>query len=227
MYLLHDLAIDPALVWRSMNVHHSPLLLLAPRAWIFDPMQSSVVWAALDSCTAASLAATAAAVRAQTAGMQCMSPAAIAAVYALNPYAVAACVAKSMSTVRSLCIALAVWAAVRGTWWGFSGTYRRPLISAGRCALSEHAAVPEHGSTDACALYPRRRLLREVRQVARALRRAACGREGTALVVGLLTAEPLHDASGRLYCCVRCYRAGRLILACGRRDMAFHAQRVR
>ncbi|WFD38118.1 uncharacterized protein MJAP1_001066 [Malassezia japonica] len=113
-FLLNTLQVDPKAVWASLSVHHSPLLLVLDRL-ISDPVRSACTWIAMDVTTGLVLAAVASRL-AQNAGgrVKYLSPAAVAACYWMNPYAIACCAAKSMATLRVLLVALSVLFAVLG-----------------------------------------------------------------------------------------------------------------
>lgn len=110
--------VDPGALWASLSVHHSPLLLLLPDAFVGDALLSSVFFIALDVATAAALAGTAATLAAR--GMRTPAPAVVAALYMLHPYAIASCVAKSLGVLRAVLVACTVLFAVRGESAGLS-----------------------------------------------------------------------------------------------------------
>ncbi|WFD29101.1 hypothetical protein MSPP1_000106 [Malassezia sp. CBS 17886] len=113
-YLLDTMRVDPASVWSSLTVHHSPLLLLLPDAWVFDARRSAVLWIALDTATGAILGAVAS-LLAERRGKhwRSLSPAEVVTCYMLNPYAIACCAAKSTSALRALLLAASLLAALR------------------------------------------------------------------------------------------------------------------
>jgi len=82
MHLLDTVRVDPAEVWGSHSVHHSPLLLLLPRSWVMDPAASSVLWTCIDAATGAVIAYLAHLVVQRSSNKQSyLSPPAVAAMY--------------------------------------------------------------------------------------------------------------------------------------------------
>lgn len=114
--LLRSVHVAPRDVWASLSVHHSPLLLLVPHSWIMDARVSAALWIAMDVISAWALANTAALLRQRT-KLRILSPALVAACFLLNPYAIFACAAKSMSQLRAALTVLSVWGAVQGQLW--------------------------------------------------------------------------------------------------------------
>lgn len=107
---------SPQDIWGSLTQHHSPLLLLLPTKLILDPFLSAVAWIAVDVLTAVTLAKTAEILRSRSKNKAvCLSPVLVAACFLLNPYAIAACVAKSMSQVRTCLIMVSLLSAIRGS----------------------------------------------------------------------------------------------------------------
>ncbi|PKI85630.1 hypothetical protein MVES1_000715 [Malassezia vespertilionis] len=116
MYLLNTLKVDPKTVWSSLSVHHSPLLLLLPQKWVFDPFISALLWIVFDTCTGVALGLTARRLRSAAKHPSLyLSPTAVIACYLLNPYSIATCAAKSMSTLRTLLLAQSILFAMRGS----------------------------------------------------------------------------------------------------------------
>ncbi|WFD22043.1 hypothetical protein MEQU1_000705 [Malassezia equina] len=115
-YLLTVLQVPAEALWRSKGLHHSPLLLMLPSSVIMDPWLSACLWIALDVVSGVALAALAATLAKRAERHVRIVPSFVAACFLLNPYAVAACVAKSMSQWRSCLTLLALLSAVHGVW---------------------------------------------------------------------------------------------------------------
>ncbi|WFD33306.1 hypothetical protein MCUN1_000119 [Malassezia cuniculi] len=109
---------NPTALWASLSVHHSPLLIALPESLVSNPVLSSAFFIALDVATAAALAGIASLLASR--GMRAPSPAAVAAMYMLHPYAIACSIAKSLSALRALTTVSAVYCALRGSSGGLA-----------------------------------------------------------------------------------------------------------
>lgn len=133
-HLLYDLDIDAAHIWSSLNYHHAPLLFLIPRSCIDDPIRSAFLWAVMDGVTGFALGRIAMALsRHATHAYSAWFPLGVMAWYVsfsanrsflFNPYAISACVAKTMSSLRTCLTVLSVLKAVEASprWMAFVHT---------------------------------------------------------------------------------------------------------